>query len=317
MKIIESLNMPKTYNTYIGSAYSILKNANLFEDEYYVFSGMTGMAFHFIMRENMCASAVTVYDWDEEHFLMFDKIGIFSESLFVYKRNGMNTFKKAQEEALKKIKESINKGLGVVTWAPTSILEFGIIKGYDDTDKVYFVSSVEEFDPDPLLYENLGLSEVPYLYIRTFKDNVKVNKEKIFRDSLQYGIYQWNKNFHVSQYFSSGKKAYDIAINSIEKNNIEPFGFSYCIYVYNESKEHIYKYLEYVKENSKYLKGLKISINNYKIISENFKKMTNLVPFGIKEKSEIKDIQAIKNLFEENKKLETEAMEEIEKIIKL
>jgi hypothetical protein len=149
--------------------------------------GMTGIGFHFIVDKTACASSATVYEWVSEHFSAMDRIGIHSDFYSITDDPGLNTMGMMREDAVKRIKESIDNGIAVVIWAPTYVLEYGIILGYDDDDGVFFVESCMPQNPDPILYSNLGKSDVPMLSYQIFKGKVNVDREKIFRDSLQFG----------------------------------------------------------------------------------------------------------------------------------
>ena len=84
-----------------------------------------------------------------------------------------NLFKIRKEEAHKAIKRSINKKTPVIAW-DVLMPEFGIIRGYDDKKKVYFVSSPmdirEEFT---MPFSKLGNGAVRHLYVLILGEKVK------------------------------------------------------------------------------------------------------------------------------------------------
>lgn len=312
-KLLENFKMESSWNSYLCSLYSALKYLNLWNYDESILGGMTGFIFQFIGHEKTCPSSVTVYDWRYEHFLMMDKIGIYSENIFLMKSYKSNTFSKYQEIYINKIKRSIDNNIPILIWAPTNLLEFGIIYGYDDEDKIFLVKDVINNDPDPLLYNNLGLSDVPILYFNIILGKIDIHIDKIIKNSLNSAIYYWNKN-HYNSIYGFGKNAYDNYLNSLKNDNYESFGFSYCMSVYNENKKHIVNYLSYIQNNyNKYdLMGI---LDNYKIVSDNFQKINSLFPFtNNKEASKIPDKEKIIHLLEDSKNYEEKAIEKIKNL---
>ena len=308
-KILENINMGKSWTTYIGSVHGVLNGAGLWSDGVELLMGMTGMAFHFIVHKQTCPSSVTVYDWMSEHYLMMDRIGIYSESTHIENSGNLNTFDKARATAVSRIKESIDNGIGVVVWAPTPVLEFGIINGYDDRDEVFFVKDCMNSNPDPMLYSNLGKSEVPVLFIQRFFNKVEVEPEKIYRDSLHFGIYQWERGSHIPLY-ASGREGYHNLINALEKKDFIPFGFLYLLAVYADSKRNIDTYLKHVISKSGYLKGLEEASDIYTAVKDKYNEMTELAPFRGPGQSDLneKNIKPVLKLVKECLGLEEKAM---------
>ncbi len=308
-KVLENISMGMSWTTYIGSVHGVLKGAGLWNDSVELLMGMTGMAFHFIVHSQTCPSSVTVYDWMPEHYLMMDRIGIYSESTLIENSGNLNTFDKARAMAVSCIKESIDKGIGVVVWAPTPVLEFGIINGYDDEDEVFFVIDCMKKNPDPLMYSNLGKSEVPILFLQRFYVRVNVDPEKIFRDSLHFGVYQWERGANIPMY-ASGRGGYLNLINAIEKKDFNPFGLVYLLAVYADSKRNIDTYLKYIISRSGYLKGLDEASDTYTVIKDKYNELTELAPFRGPGQGELNDknIKPVLKLIKECLDLEEKAM---------
>ena len=308
-KVLENISMGMSWTTYAGSVHGVLQGAGLWNDSVEMLMGMTGMAFHFIVHNRTCTSSVTVYDWAAEHFAMMDRIGVYSESTLVENSGGLNTFEKARSMAVERVKESIDKGIGVVVWAPTPVLEFGIINGYDDEDEVFFVIDCMNENPDPLLYSNLGKSEVPVLFIQRFYERVNVDSERIFRDSLNFGVYQWERESVIPMY-GSGRKGYLNLINALEKKDFFPFGLVYLLAVYADSKRNIDFYLKYIVSKSRYLKGLNEASEIYAGIKDKYSEITELAPFRGPGQGDLdeKNIKPVLKLIKDCFDLEEKAM---------
>ena len=308
-KILDNIETGMSWTTYMGSVHGVLTGAGLWNDSVEMLMGMTGMAFHFIVHSQTCPSSVTVYDWVSEHFGMMDRIGVYSESTHIENSGNLNTFDKAREMAVSRIKESIDDGIGVVVWAPTPILEFGIIYGYDDDDKVFLVQDCMNKNPDPLLYSNLGKSEVPVLFIQRFFNRVSVDPEKIFRDSLHFGFYQWERGSNIPMY-ASGREGYHNLINALEKKDFNPFGLAYIFAVYSDSKRIIDTYLKNIISKSKILNGLDEASDIYNNLKDKYNEITELVPFRGPGQGDLneKNIKPLLKLIKECLGLEENAM---------
>lgn len=306
-----------TWNTYIGSIYGALTKSGYWQGEISNLMGMTGMAFHFIIHKQLCPSSVTVYDWLQEHLEMMDKIGIYSEITCIMNYDKRNTYKLVQQEMVQKIKSSIDRNIPVVVWAPTDILEFGLITGYDDEDQVFHVTVCHSETPDPLLYANLGKSQIPIMYVDFIKDKIDIDKEKIYHESLQFALEQWKRPFHSTPDYASGYSAYNNLISSLENRDYNAFGLTYIIASYCDSKEMILSYLKEIQNQSKTIKNLEKIIADYEKIAEGFKKLTQLFPFQDPKGENIdeKDITTALPIIRKLKDIENDAMIKLENIL--
>lgn len=318
-KILEINGSCNTWTSYIDSMYGVLCGSGMWKEDVTMLMGMTGAAFHFIVHETCSPSSVTVYDWQNEHFIMMDRIGIHSDLYNFWFDNRLNTYDLQREAAVRRIKESIDRGVGVIAWAPTKILEFGIIKGYDDDDGVFYVQDCTGQEADPLLYKNLGKSEVPMLSYQIPIQKVEIDREKAYRESLRFAVNEWNKDFHVSPSYASGRKAYDYLAASLEKGNFDSFGLAYILSVYADSKQCIAGYLEFLNTGSEMAGSLDKTASLYKEAAGNFKQMAELFPFsgvnGVGCTADRSKAPEIMRLVKETKPLEEQAIKLIEEKI--
>ena len=278
-KVLEGVKRVGLWNSFMGSVKAVLEYTNMKNIEDYMLMGSTGMAFRFVMKSNCDASGPTVYDWASEHFTMLDRIGIFSDITLLFREQGLNTFKLAQVSAMEKIKKAIDTDIPVIIWAPSSVMEFGIISGYDDEQRVFFVRDVGEDEPDPLLYDNLGISMIPYLYVHVLESCIDVAQEKMFRSSLVYGIKEWNKKFHVSSSYTCGNAAYQSTIDALSSERFNDFGFCYCMAVYAQSKELLAEYIKELSIRSKEIKIPSKTVEYCMDISDGFREINMKTPF--------------------------------------
>ncbi|MFW6263633.1 MAG: hypothetical protein ACOC34_06325 [Thermotogota bacterium] len=278
MKKGEKTMLGMTWMSYLGSAYGCLKQSGLWDGELDELFGLTGMGYHFIMHESLCPSSPTVYNWLEEHFDMFDRIGVYTRQEFVFKSSTTNTFDLARKAAIPTIEQAIEDGKPVITWGPTHIPEFGIIYGYDPEDKVFFVEDCMPEDPDPLLYDNLGLSDVPIFYVQYLVDKTHFNYEASIINALKFGLNYWHSQVTLSPKYTSGEKAYEVTINALEKGEFDPFGLSYCINVYADMKLNMMKFFERITKKEPFA-FLTPVLENYRQVVEAFSQATKKAPF--------------------------------------
>jgi hypothetical protein len=285
---------------------------------------MSGIAFHFIIHNETCPSSVTVYDWTEEHYQMMDRIGVDSDVFFLWMDPKLNMYRNAQERAINRIRESLDRNMTVTVWAPTPILEFGIIKGYDDSEKIFFVEDCTRQCTEHLLYNNLGFSEVSCLFYQIVYNRIPIEQDRIIRSSLAYGIKEWKREQNINPEYARGKKAYDALMNALEKKVYDYFGLSYILSVYADSKTCLARYLKWIAETSKEISGLEEPASLFNKISILFGKMIKLIPFTpprplsseIEKKRLSEDeITELLSLVKESKDLESHAMKLIEKSI--
>jgi hypothetical protein len=278
-KILSDIILGNTWNGYIACVEAVLKKAGLWDEPIWMLMGITGMAFHFIIEKNACPSSITVYDWNSEHMTMMDRIGIHTDN-YAFGDDRYNTIEYQRNIAVSRLKESIDRGVGVVSWAPSGLLEFGVINGYDDDDGVFFLKDMSHKDADPLLYDNIGRSEVSVLYYQLFKGKTDVERSKIIRQSLAFGVSQWEKENSYNPNYASGRKGYENLINYLSREKIAGFGLSYIIVSYADSKKCLSDYLKYIAETLLELKGLDKAAKLYRNIADKYSVLCSLYPFA-------------------------------------
>lgn len=318
-KILEEAHMTSAWCTYAGSIHGILHAAGLWKDEFWKLYGLSGLAFHFIVHEECCPSSVTVYDWVNGHYHAMDRLGIFTSSDELFYNKQLQTFPFMQRNCIDKIKQSIDQGKAVLAWAPTPCLEFGIVKGYDEKEQLLFVEAVDNETPDPLLYDNLGLSEVPILYCQYVLDQVPIDINKAITNSLRFGLSEWDKENHIHPQYACGRKAYDFMIQSMENQKLNGFGLAYILAVYQESKQVLYQFLNWIHSSSQEYPGIEESALLFEQIAETFHKMHELWPFkpGSKQQESPNQSQRLelKEMLLSAKNREQRAMKVIEKLV--
>lgn len=313
LKELKNIAMGKTWLSYAGSAWGVLKHAGLWDGDVFDLMGRSGLAFQFIVHKTACPSSVTVYDWAATHFAALDRIGVYTDALSAVLQPGLNTGGDLQADARNRIRESLDGGRGVVVWSPTPILEFGIITGYDDEERIFSVLDCVNERPDPLLYDNLGRGEVPMLYFQRFYSKHPVDGEKMLRDALQYGLGLWRApGMHLDQGYGQGPAAYDNFIHTLKAGDYNPFGVSYCLNVYADCKRALAIFFGKAAAGG-LLPGLDAQAGRYDRIAGLFRAMADAVPFrGPKDTAvDAEKVPELVKHLRECKKLESESMAEL------
>lgn len=241
-----SISIAGTWSTYAGSMMNILKHCGMWDADRSLadFMGMTGIAFQFTVHKACASSSVTVYDWEGDHPTFLKRIGVKTD--YCFSVPNQSDYRNVCIIAEKEIKDSINAGRGVVLWG-VDTGEFGIVNGYDDDEKIFYVSGIGSRDgvkSTPILYSNLGrtFQSAPIMYCHYPISHESRKEQDIFADSLKFYV-QYMKESNVRGDFGQGLAAYDYWINAMN-TDFQPFGLRYITGVYAERKILAYKYFE-------------------------------------------------------------------------
>ncbi|WP_336775788.1 hypothetical protein [Paenibacillus sp. MMO-58] len=235
------LNMKRESKSYIDSLYAVLTAAGLFEGPKYRLSGLTGMAFKFTVHERLLPLSVSAYgQWINEHKPGMDNLGVYT--VYDCGRTRHPTFRHYQQDAVEWVKDSLDKGAGVIYWIP----EFGVIDGYDDEDRVFFVKDGWSDEPHVVLYDNLGLNFTEFWYCQAVGGKVDIARELMILESLRLAIYDWDTPYKTlpNTDIASGKLAYDFLIQSLRQGDYDEGGAVYILDSYCYSREEILSYLQ-------------------------------------------------------------------------
>jgi transcriptional regulator with XRE-family HTH domain len=306
-KVLEDVQMGFSMTSYASAAYGCLKAAGFWQDDMVKFMGMTGLAFRFVIHYQTCPSSPTSYNWYAEHSVMMDRIGVHSDCFMASLGAHPNTQAKIQADAAARIRESIDRGIAVAAWAPSPVLEFGIIHGYDDENKLYFVRDCTGLQDVAVPYDALGKSEVPELFYQVFNEKRAVDEEKACADALRYALSEWNREHSPYWGLASGRKAYGNMIEAVQKEDLIVFGLSYILGAYGYSKRCAAEFLKYMAGWTVF-RDLDGAAELYGQVAGHYEKMAGLLPFGSNkgafDKSKAELLASIKDCMS----LEEEAM---------
>jgi len=238
--LLEGPTMKRESKSYTDSLYAILTAAHLFDGPKYRLSGLTGMAFKFTVHEKLLPLSVSAYgQWIKEHKPAIDNLGLFT--VIDGGRTRHPTFRHYQQDAVRWVKESLEHGVGVIYWIP----EFGVIDGYDDEDRVFFVQDGRSKEPQIVLYDNFGINFTEFWYCQAFGGKVDIPYETMLLESLRLAIFDWDTPYKTlpNKDIASGKLAYEFLISALNKGDYDEGGAVYILDSYFHSRKEISAYL--------------------------------------------------------------------------
>lgn len=241
---LDNIRMKRESKSFTDSLYAILTAAGLFEGPKYMLSGLSGMAFKFTVHERLLPLSVTAYgQWGLEHGPAVDNLGLFT--IWDAGRTRHLTFRHYQQDAIKWIKQSLDRGVGVIYWIP----EFGVIHGYDDEDGVFFVQDGGSQEDQIVLYDNLGLNFTPFWCVQMIGERVVVPLEDQVLESVRLAIHDWHTPFKTlpNKDIASGKLAYDFFIGALRSGDFDEGGGRYILDSYCYARHEIRDYLSEVQ----------------------------------------------------------------------
>ncbi|MEF3307672.1 hypothetical protein PV433_02015 [Paenibacillus sp. GYB004] len=240
------LNIPmkRESKSFTDSLHAILTASGRFDGSKPMLSGLSGMAFKLSVHEKLLPMSVTAYGlWGVEHKLAVDNLGVLTESDGGRTRHP--TFRHYRQEAVRWIKGSLDRGVGVIYWIP----EFGVIHGYDDEDRIFYIQDGRTPEDQVVLYDNLGLNVTDFWYCRLFGDKVDVPLEAMVLESMRLALQDWDTPHKTlpDTKIASGKLAYSFLRRGLEQGEFDEGGAAYILHSYSVSRREIADYLREVR----------------------------------------------------------------------
>lgn len=248
-KVLEQIALAKESRAYIDCLYSVLTAAGRFNGPKYMLSGMTGFAFIFSVHKELIVASTEMYGLRTVAHNALDILGYYSEVYGGLKT--YQTFPLHQKMAIKRARESIEAGMGVIVWAPEKT-DFAVITGYDDEDGVFFYRDRHNRDMQVLLYSNLGRAEANFWMCQIIGESIEKDVKDIYLDSLEYAVDIWETPYidevvH-SRALASGRKSYEYLEDGLSSPILNEAGTGRILYYNIIAREEAFRYLEAVKE---------------------------------------------------------------------
>ncbi|MDF2519895.1 MAG: hypothetical protein K0R84_523 [Clostridia bacterium] len=279
-KYLDNIHLEFESRSQTDCLYSILTSAKLYSGPKFMLSGMSGLAFLFVAHKNLSEPSTEMYAIGNTSRRAARTLGIYSETY-----DGTNdepTFPLYQRKAIERMRESIDRGVGVLVWAPRTA-EFGIICGYDDEDGVFYFKDRFKDGNSILLYNNVGkVSTGNYWLCQIFEDKVDKDIRDIYMDSLEICVDEWEIPYaphggeRQARYeFGSGEKAYEFLLRALEGGDFIYIGLRKIISYAVQSKKETYQYLQEVQKE---FNGLAPAVLHYKEVNDIFQEMRSIIP---------------------------------------
>ena len=304
-RTIDGVKLGATWNSWAGSAEAALRAAKLFDGDTTELMGRTGFAFHFQINAGACPSSVTEFPWTDLPVYALDLLGVDSEAVQVAPP-GMFSEPAKRARAIERIKASIDAGRPTIAWAPTPVLEFGVLHGYDDDARAFEVTAYGPPGgaPPTLRYDELGRGEVPILFYQLVLSAGPVDVAQSRRRALELAVKLWRPD---DEHPGRGKLGYTVLLDALERRDFVPFGLAYNMTVYADAKRHAFAYLQRLAQSNA-LPGLEPARDHYARVAKRFTLMTRLIPFaGPGSKVEPSALAEVVPLVRECARLEDEA----------
>lgn len=242
--IINGIQMKRESKSFTDALYAILTAAGLFHGPKFMLSGLSGMAFKFSVHEKLFPFSVTAYgQWGKEHEPAIDNLGILTGNSGGRTRH--DSFAVYQQAAIDSVKQSLNLGLACIYWIP----EFGVIHGYDEEDRVFYVQEGSSSETRYVLYDNFGLNITPFWYCQFIGDKVDIPLRDAVLESLRLALEDWETPYKTlpDQSIASGRLAYSFLIRALQQGEFDSGGAVYILESYLTARSEIRSYLQEVE----------------------------------------------------------------------
>ncbi|MDR9852604.1 hypothetical protein RJP21_03180 [Paenibacillus sp. VCA1] len=240
-EVILELEMKRESKSFTDSLYAILTGAGLFSGPKYMLSALSGMASIFSVHERLLPFCVSAYgEWGTVHKRAADNLGIFTVTDAGRTRHP--TFKSYQQDAVEWIKASLDRGLAAVYWLP----EFGVIHGYDDADRIFYVQDGFSSESRIVLYDNFGINSTPFWYAQIFGGKVDIPVKDMTLEALRMALDDWETPYSVppDRKIASGRMAYSYYISALERGDFDARGAVYILDSFRVSRNEIMLFLQ-------------------------------------------------------------------------
>lgn len=242
----------------------------------YIF-GATGHAFIINIHPELCPSGPTCFSTAGMDKLA-ENLGIgISPEMFC---PAEEEFSQRQNEVLNKIKAALDKGLPLIGW-DLKVPEYYLILGYDK-DRLLFLDL--EGKPQSCLQSALGKGETQVGKVSFLSPLQKTgDATKTLKDAFTFTLEfaQAGRQWVFPGYYT-GKKAYSVWMDALQKGKADPMGLAYNAQVWSECRTYAVEFLKEAKSRLK-TRLLDNLIEHYDVVAWSLQKVAKLFPMGIKE----------------------------------
>ncbi|PYI55763.1 hypothetical protein [Paenibacillus flagellatus] len=234
--VVLDIKMKRESKSFTDSLHAVLTAAGRFDGPKYRLSVLSGMAYKFTVHERLLPLSVTAYgQWGVEHGPAVDNLGVYT--VWDGGRTRHPTFRYYQQDAVRSTKASLDRGVGAVYWIP----EFGVIHGYDDGDRVFYVNNGWTEESGVLLYDNFGLNATPFWYVQWFGGKVEIDEREMTLESLRLALDDWETPYKTPPQtdIASGRLAYTYLMQGLARDDFDEKGAVSIVDAFRASRTEI------------------------------------------------------------------------------
>lgn len=255
-KIVEEASFIPTWNSFVGALAGTL-NALGDKRELHYIAGMSGFPFRLTINKRVCPSSPTTgWSWTDDMLTALRLLGYRGEVYFAHKTD--KRYDNVKGEVRRLIESSIDGSRPVIIW-DTLVPEFAIIKGYDISEKKFYVSGVKDREGQTgFPYHKLADGDVPILYALFVVDKIECDAKLHELDALKSAAkYYANPYREEDNQLESvtGLESYERWAEYLDENEADTFGNAYVAQCTAESRSWASPFLRDLKANHSNLKG--------------------------------------------------------------
>lgn len=260
--------------------------------------GLTGQAFRLnIVKDSIHTSSAIRYDWNVILPKAMRNLGFQCR---VVSGGSAATVQGAEpsaahaaealEEAFKLIQETLDRG-GYVLSFDLTLPEFGIIYGYDDNAREFYVGDVNVSfhrnidEHERLPYDRLGRTVTGLLFVMAIMGKVPVTKEEALSGAVRLILDHAKGNESAQEGCANGLAAYEAWIDAFRNRTVDKHGNSYTTELTHDARRYAVRFLEETAsewagaQNNMTEELLLEAARHYALCAESFQSLCRMFPF--------------------------------------
>jgi hypothetical protein len=272
----KSLTLQPLWTTYMQCLKALSDYLDLGNSTPWVF-GATGHAFIMNISPDLCPSGPTAFSQKPINALT-SNLGFDLSGTIFDKTAG--DFKAQQETAWNMTRMAIDNDLPSFGWE-LKIPEYYVIHGYDKENYLFYDQDGKTLKKK---WNTLGESQIGVVSIFSASPvKKKGGTNKTLKDAFTFAL-EFSRKPKEWTYpsYTTGLKAYDTWIDSLQQEKFNPFGLAYNAQVWAECRTYAVEFLKEAKKRAR-TKLLDNLIEHYDVVAWSLQKVARLFPMGVKD----------------------------------
>lgn len=259
--------------------------------------GLTGQAFRLnIVRNSIHTSGATRYDWNVILPKAMRNLGFHcrfvsgGSSVTVQGAEPAAHATETLEEAFQLIQNTLDQG-GYVLSFDLTLPEFGVIYGYDDTAREFYVGDVnvsfhrKADEHERLPYDRLGRTVTGLLFVMAITGKVPVSKEEALLGAVRLILDHAKGKEPAQEGVVNGLSAYEAWIEAFRNRTVDKHGNSYTTELTHDARRYAVQFIEETAsewagaKDNKTAELLLEAARHYALCAESFQSLCRMFPF--------------------------------------